>query len=68
MAVLISASAAPGVFLPFATGVPKALRVAAMSLGARPVAKLWIGLAAQSAKANVSDKMLLRARRIGAAL
>jgi len=68
MAVLISASAAPGVFLPFATGVPKALRVSAMSLGARPVAKLWIGLAAQSAKANVSDKMLLRARRIGAAL
>ena len=49
-AVLISSSAAPGIFLPFATGVPKALRVAANCLGARPVAKLWIGLAAQSAK------------------
>jgi NAD(P)H-dependent FMN reductase len=67
-AVLISSSAAPGVFLPFATGVPKALRVAANCLGARPVAKLWIGLAAQSAKAKVSEKMLQRARRIGAAL
>jgi hypothetical protein len=44
------------------------LRVAANCLGARLVAKLWIGLSAQSAKANVSEKTLQRARRIGAAL
>lgn len=67
-AVLISSLAAPGIFLPFATGVPKALRVAANCLGARPVAKLWIGLAAQSTKANVSDRVLRRAKRVGAGL
>lgn len=67
-AVLISSSAAPGIFLPFATGVPKALRVAANCLGARPVAKLWIGLAAQSAKPKISERVLQRAHRIGARL
>ena len=67
-AVLISSLAAPGFFLPFATGVPKALRVAANCLGAHPVAKLWIGLSAQSAKANVSERVLRRARKVGAEL
>ena len=67
-AVLISSSAAPGIFLPFATGVPKALRVAANCLGARPVAKLWIGLAAQSATPKMSESVLRRAQRIGAGL
>jgi NAD(P)H-dependent FMN reductase len=67
-AVLIASSATPGMFLPLATGAPKALRIAAMSLGARPVAKLWIGLAAQSAKAKVSERVLRRAKRVGAEL
>jgi hypothetical protein len=67
-AVLISSLAAPGIFLPIATGAPRALRLAAQSRGARPVAKLWIGLSAQSAKANVSDRMLRRARTVGAEL
>jgi putative NADPH-quinone reductase len=67
-AVLISSSAAPGIFLPFATGVPKALRVAANCLGARPVAKLWIGLVAQSAQPKLSERVLRRAHRIGAEL
>jgi putative NADPH-quinone reductase len=64
-AVLISSSAAPGIFLPFATGVPKALRVAANCLGARPAAKLWIGLAAQSANPKLPEKVRRRAHRIG---
>lgn len=64
-AVLISASAAPGFLLPLATGVPKALRVAAQCLGARPVAKLWVGLAAQSATPKLSESVLRRAHRIG---
>jgi NAD(P)H-dependent FMN reductase len=67
-AVLISSLAAPGIFLPLATGASKALRLAAQSLGARPVAKLWIGLAGQSANAKVSERVLRRAKRVGAEL
>jgi NAD(P)H-dependent FMN reductase len=67
-AVLVSSQAAPGVLLPFLTGASKALRVAANCLGARPVAKLWIGLSAKSAKAKVSDSVLRRAHTIGAGL
>ncbi len=64
-AVLIASSAAPGFLLPIATGAPRALRAAAMCLGAHPVAKLWVGLAAQNAKPQLSEKWLQRARRIG---
>ncbi len=64
-AVLIASSAAPGFLLPLATGAPRALRVAANCLGARPVARLWIGLSAQSATAQLSPRVLRRARRIG---
>lgn len=64
-AVLIASSAAPGIFLPYSTGAAKALRVAALCLGARPVAKLWIGLAAQSSTPQLSPRVLERARRIG---
>jgi hypothetical protein len=67
-AVLISSLAAPGILLPIATGAAKALRLAANCLGARPVAKLWIGLAAQSAKPQISEGVRRRARRIGAKL
>jgi multimeric flavodoxin WrbA len=67
-AVLIASSASPGFLLPLATGAPRALRIAASCLGARPVEKLWIGLAAQSAEAHLSGRVLLRARRIGAQL
>jgi NAD(P)H-dependent FMN reductase len=67
-AVLIASAAAPGFLLPLATGAPKALRVAAQCLGARPVAKLWVGLAAQSEHSQLSKKMLLKARRTGAGL
>jgi len=64
-AVLIASSAAPGFFLPFATGTAKALRVAAQCVGARPVARLWIGLAAQSARLQLSERVIQRAHRIG---
>jgi multimeric flavodoxin WrbA len=57
-AALIASSAAPGFLIPFATGVPKALRSAAECLGARPVAKLWIGSAAQSTKPQLSAQEL----------
>ncbi len=64
-AVLIASCAAPGFLLPLTTGAPKALRLAANCLGARPVAKLWIGLAAQSATPQLSPRVLRRARRVG---
>jgi putative NADPH-quinone reductase len=64
-AVLIASMAAPAFLMPLATGAPRALRVAAQCLGARPMAKLWIGLAAQTAKPQLSDRVLQRARRIG---
>jgi hypothetical protein len=67
-AVLISSSAAPGFLLPLMTGAPKALGLAATSLGARPVAKLWIGLSAKSAKPKLSDSVLQKAKKIGAGL
>lgn len=67
-AVLISSMAAPSFFMPFATGVPRILRITAECLGARPVAKLWIGLAAQNAKPQLSVSVLRRAHRIGAGL
>lgn len=64
-AVLIASSAAPGFLLPLMSGAPKALRVAAACLGARPVAKLWVGLAAQSAEVKMRERVLLHAHRIG---
>lgn len=67
-AVLIASSAAPGFLLPLTTGAPRALRVAANCLGARPVAKLWAGLSAQSEKQAISESMLARAHKIGAEL
>lgn len=66
--VLVASMAAPSIFLPFATGVPRILRITANCLGARPVAKLWIGLAAQNAKPQISERVLRKARRIGAEL
>ena len=67
-AVLIASSTAPGFFIPLSTGAPRALRAAAQCLGARPVAKLWVGLAAQSAKPQLRERVLQRAYRAGAEL
>ncbi len=67
-AVLIASSAVPGFLVPLATGAARALRVTAQCLGARPVARLWIGVAAQSASPQLSRRVLRRAYRIGAHL
>jgi len=66
-AVLIASSAAPGFLIPVATGAPRALRTAAKCLGARTVATLWVGLAAQSETPKISEQVMERARRIGRA-
>jgi multimeric flavodoxin WrbA len=64
-AVLITSSAMPTFMGRIFTGAPRALRVMAETMGAKPVASLFAGLSAQNQKAAVSDKMIRRARQAG---
>jgi putative NADPH-quinone reductase len=64
-AVLISSSAMPGFLIPLATGAPRALRLTAKSLGAKPVGKLWIGLASGEPRPPLSSRTRARARQLG---
>ena len=64
-AALVATSAMPGFLIPIATGTKTALRMAAKILGARPVAHLWVGLAAGEPNHQPSASVLARARRIG---
>jgi hypothetical protein len=64
-AVLITSSAMPAVMGRIFTGAPRALRVIAETMGAKPVASLFAGLSAQKQEAAVSDKMIRRAREAG---
>jgi NAD(P)H-dependent FMN reductase len=64
-AVLVASSAMPGFCIPLFTGAARALRVTARMLGAKPVGKLWIGLAAQQPQQALSARTLAHARRIG---
>ena len=64
-AVLVSSMAAPGFLLPLATGAPRALKMAARVLGARPVGKLWIGLSAIAQDQRLSPKLEARAQALG---
>jgi putative NADPH-quinone reductase len=67
-AVLVASAAAPGFLIPLMTGAPRALRVAAGMLGAKPVGKLWIGLTAGKPDYTLSERTIARARRMGAML
>ena len=65
-AALVASSAAPGFVIPlFFTGVPRALALTAKSLGAKPVSRLWIGLASGGPHQALPARTLARARRIG---
>lgn len=64
-AALVTSSAMPGFFIPLFTGAARALRLTAKILGAKPVAKLWIGLAANQPYQTLSLRTLAHARRIG---
>ncbi len=64
-AVLVATSAAPGFLIPLATGAARALRITAALLGAKPVGKLWVGLAAGEARHTLSARTVERARRLG---
>ena len=67
-AVLVASSAMPGFCIPLMTGASRALRVSAQMLGAKTVAKLWIGLVAQKPHQALSPRTLAQARRIGLSL
>lgn len=64
-AALVASSGMPGFMIPLFTGTKNALRTAAKCLGARPVASLWIGLAAREPHPALSPRVLAHARRIG---
>lgn len=64
-AVLVASAGMPGFLIPFATGAPRALRLAARMLGANPVGKLWIGLAAGEPHAPLPGRARRRALRLG---
>jgi hypothetical protein len=64
-AALVASSAAPGFMIPLFSGTRAALRKTAKMLGARPVASLWIGLAAGEFHHELPNRVLARARRIG---
>jgi len=64
-AVLITSSAMPAIMGRFFTGAPRALRIIAETMGAKPVASLFAGLSAQKQKTVVPDNMLRKAREAG---
>jgi len=64
-AVLVASAGMPGFLIPLATGAPRALRLAARMLGARPVGKLWVGLTAGQARPRLSARTVERARHMG---
>jgi multimeric flavodoxin WrbA len=67
-AVLVASAGMPGFLIPLATGAPRALRLAAGMLGAKPAGKLWIGLTAGRPDYTLPQRTLQRARRMGAML
>jgi hypothetical protein len=64
-AVLVTSAAMPRIFIPLMTGAPRALKVAARVMGAKPVGKLWIGLAGMVPEEQLTPHMVARAMRLG---
>ena len=64
-AVLVASSAAPGIFIPLATGASRALKSTAALFGAKTVGRLWIGLVGDEPHPTLSARNRERARRLG---
>lgn len=64
-AVLVTASAMPGFLGRLFTGAPRALKLIAQTMGARPVATIFIGLVAQQQKETLSEGARQKARQAG---
>jgi putative NADPH-quinone reductase len=67
-AALVTSAAMPRLLIRLATGAPRALKITANVLGAKPVALLTIGLSAVHEKQQLPSKVKVRASRIGQAL
>ena len=61
-AVLVTSSAMPGIMGRVFTGAMRALNIMAKTLGAKPVAKIFLGFAAGSEKKKLSSGALRKAR------
>jgi hypothetical protein len=64
-AVLVTASAMPAVIGRVFTGSLRALKITAQTLGAQPVARVFVGLVGQQQKETLSDRDREKARRAG---
>lgn len=67
-AVLITSTAMPGCMGRILTGARRALKITAETLGAEPAACIFVGLAAQQAKAVPPPRAMAKARNAGRTL
>lgn len=67
-ALLITSAAMPALLGRVFTGAPRALAMAARTMGARPIGCLFAGLSAQTRDQRPTDRTLRRARAAGARL
>ncbi len=67
-AVIVISSAAPSIMTRLLTGAVSLMKDAAEMLGCRTIGVLTIGIAARSAKTEISPRILKQARRLGTAL
>ncbi len=64
-AVLITAAAMPSVMIRPFTGAPRALRLIAETMGAKPIKSIFVGLAAGKEHAAPPEKAMRKARAAG---
>lgn len=67
-AVLVASAGMPGLLIPLATGAPRALKLTAKMLGAKPIGRLWIGRAAVEPQQVLHTRIRNRALRMGGKL
>ena len=67
-AVVVISSAAPSIMTRLLTGAVRLMKDAAAMLGFRTIGVLTIGIAARSAKTEISPRILKKARCLGIAL
>ncbi len=64
-AVLITSSAAPALLGRLFTGALRALKIAAETMGAKPICSIFAGMSAIDESTSVSEKVLRKARQAG---
>jgi multimeric flavodoxin WrbA len=64
-AILVASAALPAIFIPVATGAPRALKLAAKMVGAKSVGKLWIGGAGTQSQERLRPRVRSKALKLG---